>query len=156
MPTFPVLMVTFESLMSFAASLRTLSIDEWTSPLESGKWSTQEVMAHILLWDRYFLSAAIAPIADGTPLTYKHINYDLFNANAAAYAKTISQDELITACIAVRGELVERLKSLDETQQNEVYYDGDGHPFTILKYLEDFVGHDAHHREQIERFRGSD
>ncbi|SEN31154.1 DinB family protein [Paenibacillus sp. OV219] len=152
MRTIPILMVTFESMISFAASLRGLSNGEWTSPLEPGKWSTQQVIAHIMLWDRHFLREAITPIAAGTPLTFKHSNFDQFNENAATYAKSISHEELITACIEVRSELVGKLKSLNETHHNEVYRDGDGNPFTVLAYLEDFVDHDTHHKEQIERF----
>ncbi|REE94400.1 putative damage-inducible protein DinB [Paenibacillus taihuensis] len=154
MHTIPSLMIAFESYIPFAASLRQLSDDEWVTPLAPGKWSTREIMAHMMLWDRHFMNEAIAPIAEGKPLTYKQSDFNLFNGNAAAYSKTISREELINGCIAVREELVTLLKSLNDAQKEEEYRDGNGNPFTILFYLEDFVEHDAHHRGQIVQFFG--
>lgn len=154
MHSIPALLIAFETYIPFAASLRQLSSDAWSSPLAPGKWSTGEVMAHMMLWDRHFLMEAITPIVEGKPLTYRQTDFNSFNANAAAYSRTISQEDLIHACIAVREELVAQVKSLDDAQKAEVYRDGDGNPFTILSYLEDFVEHDAHHRGQLVQFFG--
>ncbi|SDW28054.1 DinB family protein [Paenibacillus sp. CF384] len=155
MNTFTGLLSTFQSLIPFAASLRSLSDEMWSAPLKTDKWSTRSVIGHIMLWDRHFLQEAIMPIVEGRPLTLRHSDYDTFNRHAAAYADSISKEQLLSECMSVREELWRLLTALSEEKREWNYTDGDGNPFTIHHYLDDFVAHDRHHLDEIDRFIGA-
>ncbi|WP_165822496.1 DinB family protein [Paenibacillus montanisoli] len=146
------LLSAFQSLVPFANSLRTLPHHLWNAPLKPEKWSTRAVIGHIMLWDKHFLQEAIRPIAEGKPLTLKSIDFNDFNREAAAYANETSPEQLLNECVSVREELFKLLSELSPEKWGASYTDGDGKPFTIEEYLEDFVSHDRHHREEIERF----
>ncbi|MBM7564595.1 DinB family protein [Paenibacillus sacheonensis] len=152
MDNFPQLMQSFQALIPFVQSLRSMSDEQWHSPLQPGKWSTCAVIGHIMLWDRHFIAEAVQPLASGTPLTLRHSDYDLFNQEAAANAVTIHRDQLIADCVAHRHRLIDLITSMSAEQRDGLYMDGDGNPFAIQNYLEDFIGHDRHHRTQIEYF----
>lgn len=141
----------FKSFIPFLHSLRAVSEDSWTAPFQPGKWSTRDVIAHILLWDQYFEAEAIARIASGDPLTLKHIEFNAFNQNAVTYARNHNQNVLIDQAIAVREQIIYQLEHLSDEARLNTYIDSDGHPFTIQNYLDDFVEHDNHHRIEIER-----
>lgn len=143
---------TFKSFIPFLHSLRAVSGDIWTEPFQLGKWSTRDVIAHILLWDQYFEREAIAKLAAGDQLTLKHIEFSTFNQNAITYARAHNQDILIDQAIAIREQIICHIEQLSVNAQSHTYIDGDGHPFTIKNYLEDFIEHDNHHRTEIEYF----
>lgn len=46
---------------------------DWEAPLEAGKWSLQDVLCHIMLWDKYFYEEALVKIQEGLPLTAAHL-----------------------------------------------------------------------------------
>ncbi|QHW30081.1 DinB family protein [Paenibacillus rhizovicinus] len=152
MEDFSKLIVSFQSFIPFANSLRGMSAAQWNLPLQPGKWSASGIIGHIMLWDRHFMTDAIEPIASGVPLRLKHSDYDTFNAQAAAYAATVTQEQLIDATVAQRQQLIDLLQSLSITQRETTYLDLDGNPFTIHAYLIDFIDHDRHHRLQIAHF----
>lgn len=144
------LLSKFRSFIPFAESLRGMSGEQWNRPLQPGKWPVCGVIGHMMLWDEHFKDNAISPIAAGASLTLKHTDFDAFNAQAASYASSVGQNELIDACIVQRRQLVELLESLSPGQCEANYLDGDGNAFTIRAYLIDFIDHDRHHRLQIE------
>ncbi|WP_308639230.1 DinB family protein [Paenibacillus silvisoli] len=146
------LLSAFQSLIPFANSLRTMPHDQWIAPLKPGKWPTCAVIGHIMLWDKHFLQEAIRPIAEGKPLTLVDTEFNAFNREAAAYAESISQQQLLDECAAVREELFDLLTALSEDKWTASYFDADGRPFAIEEYLKDFVSHDRHHLEEIDRF----
>ncbi|SFS79709.1 DinB family protein [Paenibacillus sp. BC26] len=152
MNTYSGLLSTFQSLIPFANSLRSLPEEVWSAPLQPDKWSTRSVIGHIMLWDRHFLQEAIRPIAEGRPLTLRHSDFDTFNRHAAAYAESIDKEQLLAECMFVREELWKLLISLSEEKLEMDFTDGDGNPFTIHHYLDDFVSHDRHHLDEIDRF----
>lgn len=145
------LLNAYQSLIPVVHSFRLMNADRLNRPLQPGKWSASGVIGHIMLWDRHFRMGAFQPITNEEPLTLQHIDYDQFNADAALYATTLSQEQLIDACIAERQQLIDLIGSLSERQLEAVYADGDGNSFTVMGFLEDFVAHDLHHLEQIER-----
>ena len=124
-------MQSFRALIPFVQSLRSMSDGQWHCPLQPGKWSTCAVIGHIVLWDQHFIEEAIQPLASDTPLTLRHTDYDLFNQQAAVYALTVSQAQLIDACITQRQRLMNLITSLSAEQSNGLYMDGDGNPFAI-------------------------
>ncbi|QYR19786.1 DinB family protein [Paenibacillus sp. sptzw28] len=146
------LLKSFHSFVYFVDSLRLVQGKTWVLPLKPDKWAMREVISHILLWDRYFLEEAIAKIAEGTPVTLKHVDYDTFNQNARPYALTIGQAEMLDQTIACRNEIIGKLRGLSEEDLYFEHIDGDGQIFTVIDYLKGFTEHDAQHRGEIEAF----
>jgi len=146
------LLHAFSRFIPFVETLRIMPGVHWTKPMGTEKWSVSEVVAHILLWDRYFLDTAIIKIATGEPLTVQHLDFDVFNNDAAPYAAAVEQKQLINEAIDCRTEILRLIGRIPATEMELEYTDGDGNPFTILGYLESFVDHDAQHRREIEAF----
>jgi hypothetical protein len=144
----------FESFTRFADSMRTVPEPVWRTPLNPGKWSIGEIVAHIFLWDKYFWTEALAKIRDKERLTLKHIDYDLFNQAASGYAAEAGQALLIDETIACRAQIVGFLRTVGEEDFYVEHIDGDGSIFTLYGYLEGFVPHDAQHRREIKAFLG--
>ncbi|GMK37202.1 hypothetical protein PCCS19_02550 [Paenibacillus sp. CCS19] len=144
----------FAQLISFVEGLRELDEETWTAPIEPGKWTTRDVVAHIMLWDQYFLEEAIGKIAAHQPLTVKHLNFDEFNNNAVVYAKTKEKPEIIDLTIRYRAAILEHLRQLTDDEWTEVHQDGEGHPFAVDHYVPDFIAHDEHHIKQLQAFLG--
>lgn len=145
----------FRSLILFAESLRTIDDATWTAPIGEGKWAARDVIAHMMRWDRYFFEEAIAKLTNGEAVTVRHLNYDEFNRKAMEYAKTISRAQLIDETVRWRGELIGHLSRLSEEEFVRGHTDGDGHPFSAFAYVQDFIPHDAHHIDQLNRFFAS-
>ncbi|MFD0711256.1 DinB family protein [Paenibacillus sp. GCM10027626] len=146
------LLKSFRSYIPFLETLRAVPAIHWVRPMEQDKWSPGEVIAHILLWDRYFLESAIQNIATNEPVTAKHLDFDAFNAQAAPYAASVSQQALIDEAISCREEIIRLISRVPTGEFELAHTDGDGNPFTIIGYLEGFVPHDLHHRRQIETY----
>ncbi|MFC5649008.1 DinB family protein [Paenibacillus solisilvae] len=126
----------------------------WKAPLELGKWSVSDVIAHILLWDTYFEQEAISKIAKAEALTLTNLEFP-FNQNAVLYARAHRQQVILDQAVAVRERIIDYLEKLSNEARSQVYLDGEGHPFTVQHYLDDFIEHDNHHRSQIERLLAS-
>jgi uncharacterized damage-inducible protein DinB len=142
----------FAHLITFVNTLRQLDDSVWTTPIAQGKWSTRDVVAHIMLWDKYFLEEAIAPIAARQPLTLHHLDYDEFNRKAVEYAGTKDKMAIIDLTIRYRSEILEHVRQLTDEEWAEVHLDGDGHPFAFDHYVPDFIAHDEHHMKQLQAF----
>lgn len=142
----------FARLTSFVEGLRQIDEEKWAMPIAQGKWTTRDIVAHMMLWDKYFLEGAIARIVTHQPISVKHLDYDAFNRNAAEYAKTIAQGEIIDLTIRYRTEIIEHLRQLSDAEWTAVHQDGEGQPFAVDHYVPDFIAHDEHHMKQLQEF----
>lgn len=64
----------FSTLISFVESLRELDDQIWMMPIAEGKWTPRDIVAHIMLWDQYFLEEAIQKITSQQPVTLQHLD----------------------------------------------------------------------------------
>ncbi|MBD3919495.1 DinB family protein [Paenibacillus sp. PR3] len=142
----------FARFIPFVEGLRQLDEETWAMPIARGKWTTRDVIAHMMLWDKYFLEGAIAKVAVRQPLTVRHMDFDEFNRNAVEYAKTKERAEIIDLAVRYRKEIIEHIRQLSDEEWIEVRQDGDGHPFAIDHYVPDFIAHDEHHIKQLQAF----
>ncbi|WP_462411719.1 DinB family protein [Neobacillus sp. Marseille-QA0830] len=142
----------FSKLISFVESLRELDEEKWTTPIEEGKWATRDVVAHIMLWDQYFLEEAIKKITSHQSLTVKHLDYDEFNKKAIEFAKEKSKRDIIDMSIYFRKELIHHLGSISNEDFTKAYIDGDGNHFSADNYLMSFISHDFYHINQLKLF----
>ncbi|MGM7684958.1 DinB family protein [Cytobacillus sp. Hm23] len=143
---------SFEGFIHFVESLRNMENEKWGLPIAEGKWTVRDIIAHIMLWDKYFLENAIRKIKSQQPLTSRHVNFDDFNNNAVQYGKTKDKDTLISETISYRREIIEHLTSVPRENYEHKYVDEDGNHFTIKSYLDGFIPHDSHHKSQIEQY----
>ena len=143
------LLTEFATLITFIESLRSLDNQLWSSSLGEGKWTPRDVVAHIMLWDKYFLESAIEKIANNQSLTLKNMDFDEFNRHSREYAESISEQEILDLTIRNRSEILNLLESLSDEDFIKEYMDGDGNEFSIYQYLEDFISHDLHHINQL-------
>nr|WP_144929304.1 DinB family protein [Paenibacillus bovis] len=72
----------FSALISFVKSIRDLDDETWVSPIAEGKWTTRDIIAHIMLWDKYFLENAIERITNRKVISAKHLDFNEFNKEA--------------------------------------------------------------------------
>lgn len=139
----------FSYFVAYVDSLRLTDDEKWTAPIAEGKWSVRDIVAHMMLWDRYFLEGAIQPIADQKEITTSELDFDEFNKRAVDYAKTKSKEEIIGEAIKYRREILSLLKSFTNENFMKAHEDADGNPFTIHQYVNDFIWHDQHHIGQM-------
>lgn len=142
----------FSGFVSFVQSLRNLDEEIWNSPIEEGKWTTCDVVAHIMLWDKYFLEEAIRNITNHQPLTVRHLDFNEFNNKAVEYAKGKSKQEIIDMAIYYRKEIIRHLGFISEEDFTKEHIDGDSNKFSANNYLMGFIPHDLHHINQLKVF----
>lgn len=138
------LLEQFQTWNAFVLDIKDI---DWKIPLQEGKWTIHDVVCHIMLWDQYFYERMIQPIASDHPITVEHIDFDAFNAQAVAYGKDKTKDELIVLTVQSRNAILNCIRELDETVYANTYAEGQ---FTFESYLKDFIWHDQHHMKQIQ------
>lgn len=106
--------------VDYYKSLERLSDEEWRLPLAIDKWTVQECVSHLFLWDRYYLDHAVSKLPD-EPLTLVETDYDEFNRLAVEYAHHIDALALLRKAIAVRQELIAQLDRLTDEQYEQTY-----------------------------------
>ncbi|HCN57235.1 MULTISPECIES: DinB family protein [unclassified Exiguobacterium] len=131
--------------IDYYKSLERLSGEEWELPLAVDKWTVQECVSHLFLWDRYYLDHAVSKLPDER-LTLVQTDYDEFNRLAVEYAHHIDALALLKKAIGVRRELVTLLDRLTD-EQYERTYEG---TFQPKAFVESFIAHDHHHQDQID------
>lgn len=142
----------YQKFTSFVESLRTLSEENWTTPIAENKWSVRDIIGHIMFWDKYFQEEAIMKIKTNQSVTVEDVNIDEFNQMATEFVKTLDKDEIINQTVQYRHEMIETLKALPEEKFFNNYIDSSGNNFSINNFLEEFIPHDDHHKRQIEEF----
>lgn len=143
------LLDSFSEFIPFIERLDRLDEPLWNTPIAPGKWTVRDVVAHLYLWDDYFLENAVAKIADKQPLTLRHLDFDRFNSEAAERGKAFGKSELCALAVRCRHKLLELLHSIPESEYGLTHKTPDG-TFVLSKYIPDFVWHDNHHKKQIE------
>lgn len=141
------LLEDFKEWIRFVSEIREM---DWQITIAEGKWSVQDIVSHILLWDKYFFEAAINPILNNKPLSLTYLNFDKFNRDAIEYGKTKTKEELIRETIQYRNMILESIENFEDDKFTNEYVEG---KFTVISYLRDFISHDQHHMRQIEELR---
>ncbi|MGO4274466.1 DinB family protein [Paenibacillus sp. TAF58] len=142
----------FSTLILFVQSLRQLDDGTWVTPIEESKWTTRDVVAHLMFWDKYFFEEAIEKITTRQQVTSQHLNFDEFNKRAIEYAKIKEKQEIIDMTIHYRNEILRHLGLIPEEEFVKEHVDGDGNNFSVYNYLMGFIPHDAQHINQLKDF----
>ncbi|MCL6602917.1 MAG: DinB family protein [Paenibacillus sp.] len=146
----------FSALISFVQSLRQLDEGKWITPIEEGKWTTRDVIAHIMLWDKFFFEEAIEKISNSQAVSIQNLDFFEFNKTAVEYAKSKDKQEIIDMTIYYRSEILHHLREISEVEFPVEHIGGDGKTFTIYSFLIDFILHDTQHMNQLKSFLSKD
>ena len=126
-------------------------------PIAEGKWSSIEIIAHILKWDEHLMGRVIPAVLDGEEMEFPE--FGPFNERAASYADTVTAGRLIAQAQDQRHQLVSRLLELPAqvlgrpaASNGETHSPHSGLPYTLISVVRDFIDHDHHHRNQIDGF----
>lgn len=137
-----------EKFIAWAENLKNVGEEQWLEPVEEGKWSIGEILAHLTAWDQFTLENRIPSIRDGAELP-PFPDFQLVNDEAAKHAKSgISRDELVDEFTSTRSSLVDAVRGYTPEELSVSFTIGT-HQLTLLGYLEDFLHHDLHHQAQI-------
>jgi uncharacterized damage-inducible protein DinB len=142
----------YNSFNNFVESLKNLNDKTWTAPITENKWSIKEIIGHIMAWDKYMLEEAILKIKTNQPVTIENLNIDEFNKNAVESIKAKEKDEIIRQTLHFRTEIIKNLALIAEEKFFNNFIDSSGNYFSLHNYLEEYIQHDEHHKQQIEEF----
>ncbi len=137
---------------TFLAGLSDAQAKVLLAPMAEGKWSVQEVIAHIMAYDECFLQSVVLPIeSGGQPRIPDAADNQSFNERAAALGRKLTKAELLERAARARTQLVEHLERLPpEAFRSEQEGRGGGSLAELLE--EDFVCHDRTHIEQMQQY----
>lgn len=134
-------------LADWVKGLQGMDDSSWSTPLQEGKWSVREIIAHLLFWDRKVRDEMLPDMVEGADLKFENIQQ--VNDAAAAYAQTVDRQELIEELVQTRSKLAE---AFTEKFDPELRFKLEGHLVGFQGFLDDFVGHDKHHRKQVDEW----
>lgn len=149
----------FGAYSDWLGEIKTVEPSVLEKPIQEGKWTVSEIIAHILKWDEHLSDQVIPAVLDGEGMEFPE--FGPFNERAAAYARTITPGELIENAQDTRAHLISRLLELPKevlerpvTSNGETNCPHTGLPYTLIYIVGDFINHDTHHRKQIDGFLG--
>ncbi|QKS72776.1 DinB family protein [Paenalkalicoccus suaedae] len=117
-----------------------------TKPYQPGKWSTREIVGHMLYWDKYILEELVPQMTEGAQMR-DFPNHDTFNAAAIGALSGRSAAYILRTFVGTRRELASALAAVD---QDATFKIGKStRAFTAEKIARIFVKHDEHHLKQI-------
>lgn len=141
----------YNSFDSWMLSLKQMSNEEWFQPIHEGKWSAAEIVSHLIAWDRFTLDQRLGKLKENAVLD-PFPDFQSVNDRAAEYAKSgITKEELIAEFMEVRSAAVAGFLKF-EGEEHQFHFKIGNHSFTIASYMDDFIGHDLHHKGQIDAF----
>ncbi|WP_064090886.1 DinB family protein [Rossellomorea aquimaris] len=139
-----------EEFVNWLEQLNEVKEEKWFSPIQDEKWSLAAIVSHIMKWDQYSLKEIYSRLHNEAAFT-PFPEFQPFNQAAENYAhEVVTQQELIDESVKTRKSVIAYIESLEDNEIEHSFTVGE-HRFTLREYLEDFLGHDKHHRNQIEK-----
>ncbi|MDX8044398.1 DinB family protein [Gracilibacillus sp. S3-1-1] len=152
---------TIQELAKFnewSQSLQEVEDKYFFTPIKKGKWTPAEIISHITSWDRYILKELMPKMKENADI--ESVEFEVINQPAAEYALSgISKEQLLKEQKEARTQLIQGLKEKTEKQFYATFtLDGEeldafsGYPHSMFNYINVFVWHDNHHKQQIKEF----
>ncbi|WP_413377544.1 DinB family protein [Alkalihalobacillus sp. 1P02AB] len=136
----------FELMLDEMDPLNSVEENKLTEPVEAGKWSISEIIAHLYGWDKYNLEIMVPKMTaqNNLPAFPEH---DPFNEKTLQSVEGKSAFEIIHMFVQTRKQLVAALSEVDKEIRFTI---GTGkRAFSAESFTKIFVKHDAHHLTQI-------
>ncbi|MCL6574432.1 MAG: ClbS/DfsB family four-helix bundle protein [Bacillus sp. (in: Bacteria)] len=141
--------VELEKLVSFLFSLTPHSYDVLSNQF-LGTWSIQDIISHIMGWDKDFLKTLEQIVNNEKVILKEHPDVQSFNDASVEFGRKKKPQDLINDAIYQRKQMILKLNMVTESafisQFNNSHY-------TLESFLQEmFVFHDKHHIGQIMQF----
>ncbi len=139
-----------QDFCGFLAGLGDVQAEVLLAPMAEGKWSVQEAIAHIMVYDESFLQSAVLPIEAGRqPHIADEADNQSFNERAAALGRILTKAQVLERATHARRQLVDHLRRLPA----EAFQTKPAGRADLAELLDrDFVSHDRDHIEQMQRY----
>lgn len=138
----------FSDSLHWVENLRETAQDLWLKPISTGKWSLREILTHIMYWDKNSLEVMVPNMSEGAQLFF--VDIEQHNQEAAGIAQSYnSLDALIDDLMMTRKQL---LDLLEEKYNDATNFTIDNENYTYKKFVDIFIHHDEHHKQQMEGF----
>ncbi|PEV02462.1 hypothetical protein CN417_27980 [Bacillus thuringiensis] len=148
----------FRHYSSWLSTLEGIDETLWSKPIAEGKWSVNEIIAHIINWDNHLLTETLPSVQNEKGMEFP--DFDIHNKKASNYAKSgISQSKLLEEAKDTRELLVKELNELSSEKLNQpltangvTHCPHTGTPYSLIYIVNEFTDHDNHHKRQIIQF----
>ncbi|MEC0182880.1 DinB family protein [Paenibacillus peoriae] len=130
----------------FLSALSSYSDELFCKPI-ADTWSIQDIISHIMGWDKSLTKTLIQIINDEQVALQEHPDVQAFNDASVAFGRNMKPHDLLNEAIAQRKQMIRQLKMVSESSFVRQFPNS---PYTMENFLQHmFVQHDRHHKEQI-------
>lgn len=136
-----------QNFINFVEYLGNLDEQILRKPIDQGKWSVIEIVAHFYPWDEFVLHHRLPYLFKNEPLP-KSPNAKDLNSESALSARIKNIENTLTKCLCIRNKLYRQLSQIPEDKWL-VELQISQSSLTLYEYLKGLMEHDIHHLEQI-------
>ncbi|MGG0656642.1 DinB family protein [Rummeliibacillus pycnus] len=140
----------YKTSIQYVEGLRDLSEIQWFTPIVEGKWSTCEIIGHLISWDRFLTDIRLPNLfIKNKKVTSPNVHE--MNTIAASESKEKLKADVIQEFIDERWKLLRILNDLSNEVFNQAFKIGKSN-LALGEYFEGLIEHDLHHFQQITDF----
>jgi uncharacterized damage-inducible protein DinB len=152
MPNATMLIAELSKYSQFLLGLRDVDPGLFASEIAPGKWSIQDLISHIMMWDRNFVEKTGPRLLAGTPVSLEEdMDPQAFNDRAAAYGRKLNHHTLLDEAFHYRSELLSQLSQLPTDTFEKPSRANDR--MSLATFLQQmFISHDEHHITQMKTY----
>lgn len=141
-------LLDFEKTIDKVSQLKEIHSSLLMEPVEEGKWSIRDIVAHLYYWDKFNLEEMVPEMSTGAVLP-PFPDHDQHNQQAILSVTDYSPHFIIDLFINTRKELADNLSRLGKDVKLTI---GKGkRQFSGESFIKIFVKHDTHHLKQIQK-----
>jgi len=141
---------------AFAGSVA--SLDERVFLRKVTDWTVRDIVAHLVGWNRHILRGAKQILCCELPFYDVDPGSDYSKVNATLVREYGDTDRsaLLASLAASAGELTAFLRAIDSGEWDRDFgVRHKGETLTVKSTVDDLIADYDHHRDQLEKFRGS-
>lgn len=140
----------YKSSIEFVSKLDGLDDKQWLMPLDIGKWSTCEIIGHLIFWDQFLIEKRLPELLLESEKVVTPKVHEA-NAIAASISREKLKKEVIQEFIEERQKLLIFIDELSLEVFEQFFSIGKSH-LTLSDYFDGLMDHDIHHFQQIKDF----
>lgn len=140
----------YKQSVEFVEKLKVLTDSIWFQPISENKWSTCEIIGHLIYWDRFMIEKRL-PYLTLENQQLEIPNVQEMNRQAAIESKRKMKDIVVKEFVDERYKLIALLSKLSQEEFSQSIVIGKSH-LIMSEYFEGLIEHDLHHFQQIKDF----
>lgn len=136
-----------ERLTVFISNLTPYSDEVLCKQIVSSSWSIQDIISHIMGWDKNFSKTLDQIINNDEVILEEHHDVQAFNEASVIFGRKMKPHDLLKEAITQREQLILKLNMVSESAFIRQFHNS---AYTLETFLQEmFISHDKHHEEQI-------